>query len=104
MDDLTSLPETKEFQAEVNKAAAGMQSALNRVCFELPATAFSEATRFASQRLQAQSEFFAALKSCHSMPDFFELQSRFVRKAIDDYGSETSKVMENLRSAMNKAA
>ncbi|MGA3303298.1 MAG: phasin family protein [Methylovirgula sp.] len=93
-------------QAEesVFKASPAMQASWQKLCYDLPLTAVSEWLRFASQRLQAQSEFIASLRTCQSMPDVMEAQSKFVRAAVDDYGVETSKLMEDVRSAMNKAA
>lgn len=93
-------------QAEENvfKASTAMQASWQKLCYDLPLTAVLEWLRFASQRLHAQSEFVASLRTCQSMPQVMEAQSKFVRGAVEDYGVETSKFMEDVRSAMNKAA
>lgn len=93
-------------QAEENilKLSPAMQASWQKLCYDLPLTIVSEWLRFASQRLDAQSAFLASLRMCQNMPEMMEAQSKFVRSAVDDYGTETNKFMQDMRSAMNKAA
>jgi hypothetical protein len=65
---------------------------------EVPLTLMSDSLRFAGQRLAAQSHFFATLNRCSSVPEFIESQSEFTRKAIADYGTQTSRIMDGLRA------
>jgi hypothetical protein len=71
---------------------------------DIPLTLMSESLRFAGTRLQAQGEYLATLISCRSVPEIVETQSEFVRKAVDDYGAETGRIMEDLRTNISKAA
>lgn len=86
------------------KAAAPFQIAWKRAWFDLPFTFASEALRFAAQRLQAQGDFLASLETCQTVPEVIDAQSRFVRTAVGDYGSETSKIIEDVRRSVSKAA
>jgi hypothetical protein len=71
---------------------------------DIPLTLMSETLRFVGTRLQAQGEYLATLTSCRSVPEVVETQSEFVRKAVDDYGAETGRIMEDLRANISKAA
>jgi hypothetical protein len=71
---------------------------------DIPLTLMSESLRFAGTRMQAQGEYLATLISCRSVPEVVETQSEFVRKAVDDYGAESGKIMEDLRANVSKAA
>ena len=96
--------EATELQDNVLKAVAPFQAAWQKAFFDLPLTLFSETIRFAGQRLQAQGDFIASLRTCHTVPEAMEAQSRFVRATVDEYGVETSKIMEEVRTTVNKAA
>ncbi len=91
-------------QEDMLKMAAPLQNAWRKLCFDLPLTVLSEGFRFASQRLQAQGEFVASLRTCRTVPEVMEAQSQFVRAAVDEYGTETSKIMDDVRSTISKAA
>lgn len=104
MDEQTMESETARVQEDVLKMAAPLQTAWRKACFDLPLAMFSEAMRFAGQRLQAQGEFLASLRTCQTVPEVMEAQSAFVRTAVDEYGVETSKIMDDVRSTMSKAA
>jgi hypothetical protein len=103
MDEQTMRSQSEQFQREASKVAAPLQAAWRKVYFDLPLTMVSEVMRFAGQRLQAQGEFLANLKTCHTVPDLMEVQSDFMRTAVDDYGVETSRLMNDVRSSVNKA-
>jgi hypothetical protein len=71
----------------------------------LPLTVATESLRFTARRLEAQADHIAMLNGCTNVPEFMEVQSQFMRKATDDYGVETGRIMEEVRAAMaNKAA
>jgi Phasin protein len=91
-------------QEEALQMAAPLQTAWRKSCIDLPLTVLSETLHFFGQRLEAQSQLVASLTSCKSMPEMIEVQSQFMRTAVNDYGSETSKIMGDVRSTMNKAA
>jgi hypothetical protein len=91
-------------QDEALQMAAPLQNAWRKACVDLPLTVLSETLHFLGHRLEAQSQLVASLTSCKSMPEMIEVQSRFVRTAVNDYSSETSRIMDDVRSTMNKAA
>lgn len=91
-------------QDEALQMAAPLQNAWRKACVDLPLAMLSESLHFFSHRLEAQSQFIASLTSCKTMPEMIEVQSQFMRTAVNDYGSETSKIMDDMRSTMNKAA
>lgn len=93
-----------QIQDEVLKTAVPFQAAWQKAFVDLPLALFSETIRFAGQRLQAQGDFIASLRTCHSVPEMMEAQSHFVRATVDEYGAETNKIMENVRTTMSKAA
>lgn len=72
--------------------------------FELPLAFAAEILRFAARRLEAQSDFFAGLETCRTVPEVMDAQSRFVRSAVGDYGSQTSKIINDIRDTVSKAA
>ena len=94
----------KQIREEAMEMAAPLQAAWRKAYLELPLTILSESLRFFGQRLQAQGEFIASLTSCKTMPDVMEAQSQFMRTAVTDYGAETTKIMEDVRSSVSKAA
>ena len=71
---------------------------------EMPLTLASESLRFAGSRLQAQADYLSSLLNCRSVPEVVETQSEFVRKAVDEYGAEAGRIMEDLRANISKAA
>jgi hypothetical protein len=96
--------EARNAQDRLTKAAAPLQAAWQRLFLELPFAILCETMRFAARRLQAQSDFIAGLETCHSVPEVIDSQSRFVRSAVGDYGSETSKIINDVRDTVSKAA
>ncbi|MFZ0557685.1 MAG: hypothetical protein WAM55_00135 [Methylovirgula sp.] len=84
--------------------AAAFQTGWQSAAFELPLAFIAEILRFTARRLQAQSDFFAGLETCHTVPEVMDAQSRFVRSAVGDYGSQTSKIMTDIRDTVSKAA
>lgn len=72
--------------------------------FHLPLVVTVESLHFMARRLDAQAEYLNALNHCTNMPEFVGAQSQFLRKATDDYGVETGRVMEEVRSAISRKA
>lgn len=91
-------------QDEAAKATAPLQAAWRKAWFDLPLAMTAASLRFAGQRLQAQGDFIASLTTCRSVPEVMEAQSHFVRTTVNDYGAETSKIMNDVREKLNKAA
>lgn len=104
MDDATMRPEAARLEANVLKAALPFQAMWGKSWFDLPLLVFSESLRFWGQRLQAQGEFLGSLRSCRTVPDVMEAQSKFARTVVNDYGAETNKIMDDIRASVNKAA
>jgi hypothetical protein len=96
--------EAIQAQDDVLQMGPALRGSWHRFCYDLPLTVASEWLRFVSQRLEAQSEFLANLRTCQSVPEVMDVQSKFVRTAVDEYGAKTSKIMEDVRSTMGKAA
>jgi hypothetical protein len=80
-----------------------MQLMWKSTFLEVPLTVMSESLRFVGRRLEAQSQYFATLNRCHSIPEFIETQSEFSRKAFSDYGAEAGRIMDSLRAKGSKA-
>ncbi len=97
-------PEARNVQDNFVKAAAPFQAAWQSTWFELPLSTIAEILAFTARRFQAQSDFIAGLETCHSVPEVIDAQARFVRTAVGDYGSETSKIMSDMRKNVSKAA
>jgi hypothetical protein len=103
MDAPTPRPEVRDAQESLLNATP-FQSAWQSAFVELPFAFAAEVLRFTAQRLQAQSDFFAGLETCHTVPEVMDAQSRFVRNAVGDYGSQTSKIISDIRDTVSKAA
>ena len=71
---------------------------------KLPLTLISHSLHFAGERLEAQSEYFATLAGCHTVPEVVEAQSEFIRKAVGDYTNQAGRIVEDVRINMSKAA
>lgn len=97
-------PEARNVQDDFVKAAAPFQAAWQSTWFELPLATIAEILAFTARRFQAQSDFIAGLERCHSVPEVIDAQARFVRNAVGDYGSETTKIMSDMRKNVSKAA
>lgn len=104
MDEQNFESEAARVQENLMTMGPALQGSWHKLCYDLPLTVASEWLRFAAQRLQAQGEFLANLRTCQTVPEVMEAQSKFVRTAVDEYGAETSKIMEDVRSTMSKAA
>lgn len=71
----------------------------------LPLTVASETLRFTARRLEAQADHLNMINRCSSVPEIMEAYSQFMRKATDDYGVETGRIMEEVRATIaSKAA
>jgi len=103
MDTPVLGPEARNVQDNFVKATAPFQAAWQHA-FEFPLALTAEALRFAARRLQAQSDFFAGLENCQTVPEVMDAQSHFMRGAVGDYGSETSKIINDLHDTISKAA
>ncbi len=87
-----------EIQSAQNKffsATAPLHDVWRRTCIEWPVALASESLRFAAHRLRAHSDFYGKIQSCGSVPEFIEAQSKFMRGAFDDYGTEATKVIND---------
>ncbi|MDQ0391149.1 phasin family protein [Labrys monachus] len=73
-----------------------VQTIWSAVWMDVPATMASELTRFAAQRLRAQSDFLARLGRSRTYTDVLEAQTAFWRAAAQDYTAETGKMMGEL--------
>lgn len=102
MDEQSIRSRSEDPREEALRMAAPLRTAWHKMYFDLPLAMMSEAMRFAGQRLQAQGELFSGLRACRSVPDMIETQSTFVRTAVNDYGVETGKIANDVRSAVNK--
>jgi hypothetical protein len=103
-DPIFEAVQAQERAFEQSPAMQATQASWQKLCYDLPLTVVSEWLHFASQRLQAQSDFIANLRSCHTMPQMMDVQTKFVRAAVDDYGAKTSKLMDDMRESLHKAA
>ena len=93
-------PETEQLM----KFSQPLQQMWKSTFLDLPLALMSESLRFAGSRLQAQGDYLSTLLSCRSVPEVVETQSEFVRKAVDEYGAEAGRIMEDLRNNISKAA
>jgi len=96
--------QTYEAQENFLHISPAIRGSWQKFYYDLPLTVASEWLRFFGQRLQAQGEFLANLRTCQTVPEVMDVQSKFVRTAVDEYGAKTSKIMEDVRSTMSKAA
>lgn len=76
----------------------------NDAFLRLPLTVAGETLRFTARRLQAQADYLSHVNHCANVPEFMEAQSQFMRKATDDYGVETGRLMEEVRAAVTRNA
>lgn len=104
MDMPASVSAVRSLQEDLLKGTVPFQEAWQRSFFWLPLTFLAEALRFSARRLQAQSDFIAGLEACNSVPEVIEAQSRFVRAAVGDYGTQTSKIVDDMRKTVSQAA
>jgi hypothetical protein len=87
--------EIQNVQSKLFSAAAPLQEVWRQTWIDWPVALASESLRFAAHRLRAHSDFYGKMHSCASVPEFIEAQSKFVRSAFDDYGTEATKVMKD---------
>ena len=64
--------------------------------FDIPLAIASESVRFYGRRLQSHGDYLANLNHCRSMPEMIEAHSHFIRKAVDVYGDEPSKMAHGM--------
>jgi hypothetical protein len=87
--------EMQDAQNRILAATAPLHEVWRQTWIEWPVAMASESLRFAAHRLRAHSDFYGKIQSCGSVPEFIEAQSKFVRSAFDDYGTEATKVMKD---------
>lgn len=104
MDEQRFESEAIQAQERFLDMVPAMRGSWQKFCYDLPLTVASEWLRFMGHRLEAQSEFLANLRTCQTVPEVMDVQSKFVRTAVDEYGTKTSKIMQDVRSTVGKAA
>lgn len=87
--------EIQNAQNRFFSATAPLQEVWRQTWIEWPVALASESLRFAAHRLRAHSDFYGKIQSCASVPEFIEAQSKFMRSAFDDYGTEATKVIKD---------
>jgi hypothetical protein len=92
----------RNVREETLRLSAPMQAFWRATFFDVPLSFASETLRFVGSRLQAHGEHLASLNSCRSVPEFIDANSQYVRGAMDAYGQETTKLMEDVRGTMGK--
>jgi len=102
IDTSTIEREVKNTREETMKLSGPFQALLKVTFFDLPLSIASETLRFAGRRFQAQGDHLASLNACRTVPEIIDVQSHFVRSAVDAYGQETSKIMEDVRGTMTE--
>jgi hypothetical protein len=86
--------EIQNVQDKLFSATAPLQEVWRQTWIDWPVALASESLRFAAHRLRAHSDFYGKIHTC-SVPEFIEAQSKFIRSAFDDYGTEATKVMKD---------
>ncbi|HEY0145109.1 MAG TPA: phasin family protein [Methylovirgula sp.] len=87
--------EIQNAQSSLFSATAPLHDVWRQTWIEWPVALASESLRFAAHRLRAHSDFYGKIQNCGSVPEFIEAQSKFVRSAFDDYGTEATKVIKD---------
>jgi hypothetical protein len=100
MDTSTIERGATNVREETLRLSAPLQAFWRATFYDVPLSVASETLRFFGQRLQAHGEHLASLNACRSVPEFIDANSQFVRGAMDAYGQETSKIMEDVRGTM----
>lgn len=54
----------------------------------------SEVSSFVGQRISRDGETIGQMVQCQSLRDALDIEMQWFRKAVDDYGTETSRLME----------
>jgi hypothetical protein len=103
MDTPTMERDAKLARDETMKLAAPFQMFWKATLIDIPMAVASESMRFCGHRLQAHGDYLANLNHCRSLPEMIEAHSHFVRKTVDVYGHETSKMMEDVRGKVHEA-
>jgi len=62
----------------------------------------TESTRFLSERLRTDLETQQAMLRCQTPPEMVQLQSEFLRTAIDQYTTEAQRIFEILSAATDE--
>lgn len=100
MDTSTIERQARNVREESLRLSAPLQAFWKATFFDVPFSIASQTLRFVGRRLQAQGEHLASLNACRSVPEFIDAHSQFVRGAVDAYGQETSKIMDDVRGTM----
>ncbi len=87
--------EIQNVQNRFLSATAPLHDVWHQAWVGWPVALASQSLRFAAHRLSAHSDFYGKIRSCGSVPEFFEAQSKFMRSAFDDYGTEATKVIND---------
>ncbi|HTV32095.1 MAG TPA: hypothetical protein VME69_03210 [Methylocella sp.] len=64
---------------------------------DLPTSIARETLSFASHRVQSQRDYLARAPRCATISDVIDLNSRFMLQAVNDYGTEVERFMENVQ-------
>jgi hypothetical protein len=86
------------------RSGANIRAWWNDAFLRLPLAVAGETLRFTARRLQAQADYLSRVNHCANIPEFMEAQSQFMRKATDDYGVETGRLIEEVRAAVAQKA
>lgn len=54
----------------------------------------TEVADFVGQRLSQDGEAIGRMTQCRSLPEVLEVETQWLRRAVDDYSKEASKLME----------
>jgi ABC-type uncharacterized transport system involved in gliding motility auxiliary subunit len=103
MDTPTMEREAKLARDETMKLAAPFQMFWKATLFDIPMAMASESVRFYGRRLQSHGDYLANLNHCRSVPEMIEAHSHFIRKAVDVFGDEPSKMAEDVRDTVHEA-
>lgn len=54
----------------------------------------TECSRFVTHRMNRSTEAMAQIANCHSFPEMFAVQAKWLQDAVDDYVKESSKLLD----------
>ncbi|MBO0733466.1 MAG: hypothetical protein J2P49_03955 [Methylocapsa sp.] len=87
-------------QEVILKGAEPIVSLWRRTLVDLPATIVADTLNFAAQRLQSRRDYLASVQSCSSVPEMVDLNAKFMCQAVNDYGAEAERLMEDMRTTL----
>lgn len=87
-------------QEFIPKAAEPFMSLWRRTLVDLPSTICADALKFTAQRLQSRRDYFASVQNCGSVPEMVDLNAKFMRQAVNEYGAEAERLMEDMRATL----